>query len=339
MKTFFWQAGAGVLWLAVLQLAELAGTPPQYASLARSAYLALFSIFLLLELRARGPEWISRRSDLLWFLVPLLSVPALALYGEQVRLTYIDSARFAVFYAGALLLLVERHRRGETTRGAWDVVPALLFAALLAGKWAVAAGAAVVVVAAFALSRRPWVAAGDADRGVADVLIIQLPSLCIAPALLIAFRDVFDFSGVVSRGQVEAIGMVVNGLGAAAWTAMVMRRGTDLRRMAGALWVAGAVVSVAPMFTDAPAAVSGLSLLAAELLRGCLWMGITEVARTATRWRGFTIALVATVVPFTALMLLRHSVDASHLMLVYALIHLAVPVFLALEQRRGRRAA
>jgi len=105
------------------------------------------------------------------------------------------------------------------------------------------------------------------------------------------------------------------------------------------LWVAGAVVSVAPVFASSPVAVSALSLLAAELLRGCVWMGITDVARTAKRWRGFIFALVATVFPFTSIMLLRDSVDPRQLMLVYALIHLAVLGFLALERRRESRAA
>lgn len=336
MKTFAWLATAGVIWLALVQVSEHLGYPPQLVTLARSGYLGTFAIFMLLDLRREGSDAVPERGfqgvnleEFFWFLVPLLSLGILVAFSIDLVITPTVFATATVFYVCQLGLLIARNGLGQMRAAGWDLVPPLLLATLLLSPSVVLVAATVgVFFIAWALVR-----GAPAGRGAADSLIMQVPSLCLAPVLLIAIRDVFDFGGATSRANVETFGMIVNGVGAAIWTAVVMRVSNRLAKLAKVLWALGTTMALVLLLIPASVALFAVAIVIAEIFRGSLWIGTTHLLKSTSRWSGFGINLVATGLPFTCLWLVRSSVEPHAVMTIYAAFHTAVPLSLWAHSR------
>lgn len=334
MRTFIWLVAAGLAWLGLLQLSALLGFPPQLVSLARSCYIGTFSIFMMLELRREETDVHQfssslRVADIGWFLVPLSTVVVLAGFSRDLILTPKVIATIGVFYSCQLCLLFMREKLGKMRMAAWDLAPPLVLVVLIFSPEAVLITAIFCVIFLAALL---WQGGSKTKSGgVADSLIMQLPSLCLAPALLIAIRDQVDFGANISRAHIETFGMIVNGLGAALWTALVMRASQHLSRWSSILWFAGSVSAGLSLLISHSLISSAVAILVAEMIRGALWLGMTQFLRTSTRWVGFSINLLGTALPFGALWVARLGFDVNHMMPVYAAFHIAVPLTLWLR--------
>lgn len=340
MRTFGWLIAAGIAWLGLLQVSAHFEFPPQLVTLARSGYIGTFSIFMLLELRREAAGTGARSRviglhpvDFAWYLVPLLSVVILAGISKDLSLTPLMLVTIGVFYVFMLCLFFLRESLGQMRSAGWELAPPAILAALLWSPYIVLIAAISVAASVAWLVRQDHVVG---VRNTADALIMQLPSLCLAPVILIAVRDYLDFGGVLSRAQVETFGMIVNGVGAALWTAMVMRASHKLSQLAVALWLAGSALSAMLLLVSNALAVSALAILVIELFRGTLWLGTTHLLKRTSRWAGFTINLLATALPFTALWLGHSAIDARFLIWTYAAFHLAVPVALLIYSHQHR---
>ncbi|WP_066647134.1 MULTISPECIES: hypothetical protein [Sphingomonas] len=327
MKALFWLILSGGLWLVLVQLAGRLGLPPQFISLARSGYIGTFSIFMLLELRrgeiSTGGQF--RPKALYLYLTPLLSLVVLALYSPDLKLTPYLVALMIVFYACQLMMLVVRSERGQIRSAIWDLLgPVLLLLLALHPIGLVVAG---IGVAGFTvlLLRRP-AEPGDA-RVEIDTVVLQLPSICIAPVVLIALRDVFDARELVDRAHVETFGLIVNGVGAALWTATVMRQSKALRQWSLVLWGASAIGAVLVAILGVGLIGSALAIIVAEGFRGALWLGVTHLLSRMQRWQGFTFNLIATALPLVALWVGTEFMPQRLLLLLYAAFVLPVPLY------------
>jgi len=224
-----------------------------------------------------------------------------------------------------------RERLGQMRMAAWDLVPPAVLIVLIISPLVVLIAAMLCVTCLAVLL---WRGGGETkSSGVADSLIMQLPSLCLAPALLIAIRDHVDFGANISRAHIETFGMIVNGVGAALWTALVMRASQHLSRWSNLLWLAGTVSAGFSLLISNALVSSAVAILVAEMLRGTLWLGMTQLLRTSTRWIGFCINFLGTALPFGALWFASSGFDVNHVMLVYAVFHVAVPFTLWLRTR------
>lgn len=341
MKTFGWLIAAGLAWLGLLQLSALLGFPPQLVTLARSSYIGTFSIFMMLELRRDAPRGGTRSdtitlrfSECAWYFVPLISVGVLGIFSQDSILTSRTLATIGTFYVCQLYLFFLRESMGQMRSAWWDLAPPAILAVLLLSPYLVLGGG---IIAGAGIGWLLFKGRGAGERGTADALIMQLPSLVLAPTILIAFRDHFDFGGTFSRAQVETFGMVVNGVGAALWTATVMRASHKLSQLSVALWLGASICSAMLFFLSSPIVVSLLAILVAELFRGSLWLGTTHMLQKTSRWSGFTVNLIGTILPLAALWLTRSASDARPVMWACALFYFVIPVMLLVESNKRRR--
>lgn len=328
MKTFGWLVASGVLWLLLVKWAQTLGVAPQWISISRTIYIGTSSIFLLLELRRAHYETGQRPEEpfgiplreLAWYTIPAFSTIPLAFLSSELKLEASAIAWLFSFWCLQLIVLVWRQSRNGIRSGLWDLIPPLILLAILLmplRPWlAVLAG--LVALAAATRTR------GTIGEGPADSLIIQLPSLCLAPAALIVLRDSISQSALFDRSNMEALGMVVNGVGAALWTSIVMRT-TRLVPLSAGLWIGGALAALVAtldlhsLWRVIPA------LLAAELLRGSLWLATTATMARSGRWQGFTVNLFATCIPLLAVALAPF-VQARVVILLYAALHFLAPL-------------
>ena len=329
MRTFVWLASSGLLWLVLIQFAPDAGVPPQLVSLARSIYIGTFAIFMMIEIRRPTdvlPAMTLNPKELLWYLAPTVSVVALWWISPSLQMTWRLGLILGAFYAAQLCVQLLRTKRNSMRSGSWDLLPPLLLALLLLTDkvaWVIA-GLSLAFLATLLAKRYP------PKQHVADSLIMQLPSLCIAPVALIALRDTFELSTAIDRSHMEVGGMVVNAIGAAIWTSVIMRS-KRIARHASALWGAGCIGAftlAASGAATSPVNYAFGALIAAELLRGSLWLGLTAVLADSQRWQGFAINAAATTLPIAALLIARRWVLPHQIIAVYAALHAAVPLVL-----------
>jgi len=213
---------SGVLWLGLVQLAPNLGVPPQIVSLSRSGYIAIFSIYMMVELRGAQYSREHRPRHLYLYLLPLFSLFLLSLFSSDFKLTYSLLSLVGCFYLCAFSLINMRSEAGGIRSSYWDLFAPPILLVLMLNQYLLLAGWIFCLVYLVRLIRRP--AAKVADDLHLDAIVVQLPSICIAPVVLIALRDVFSGGGMIDRAHVESFGLVVNGGGAAVWTAIVMRQ-------------------------------------------------------------------------------------------------------------------
>lgn len=339
MRTVGWLILAGLLWLGLVQTSVYFGYPPQLISLARSGYIGTFAIFMMMELRrtrdSAAVGW-SRLglhySQVGWYLVPLISLFLLERFSTDLKLSLPQIAVMAVFYACQLVVLIIRDALGQMRKAAWDSLSPLFLFLLLVSPYLVPAAAAAAVGFFLWMLMR----GGASAKGPADSLIMQIPSLCIAPVVLIALRDEFDLGGQIPRADIETFGMIVNGVGAAIWTAVVMRAADRLREFTVILWIAGLAAAFAIALLSEGILASAIGIVVAELFRGCLWTGTTHLLMKSARWAGFVINAAMTALPMIALLIARGFAGSHHLLLIYATFHALVPLAILLLARQGR---
>lgn len=331
MRTFVWLLFSGGLWLLLIQLAPKLDVPPQLISMFRSVYLGTFSIFMMIEIRRKDDLEKSSSptlslSNIAWYLVPMLSVLLLWWLSPELQMTARLWIMMGGFYLLQLNLLAFRSARSGMRSGIWELwVPVALLLLLLHD--AVAMGSVVLGSSLLLwLIHRPTTRDG---REVADSLIMQLPSLCIAPAVLIVMRDVLGTTSMLDRANMEMLGMLINGIGSALWTATVMRS-VRLGIASVFLWSLG--ITTALMLNFALAATSAAyiigAMLVAEVLRGSLWLGLTHILSNCGRWQGLAVNAIASALPLTALLAAHHLFAAKNFILFYAACHVLVPLSL-----------
>lgn len=335
MKSVGLLIASGVLWLGLVQLSGMLGVPPQVVSLLRSGYIGTFSIFLLLELRQGGNRLADERPRALYlYLAPLISLVILGYYSPDLALTPRLLALAAAFYACQFMLLYGRTALGQIRSAVWDLVPPLILLLLALGPVPLVAAALAAVFFLRWLFSRPVASTGQTEA--MDSVIMQLPSICIAPVVLIALRDVFDAQQSLPREHVESFGLIVNGVGAAVWTAAVMRAPERLRGWSAMLWIASTAAAGVLIFIPAGIFASAFAIAVAEGFRGANWLALTHLMKQVPRWRGFWLNLLATVLPLVALWLGTHQLPARYLLLVYAVFLLPMPLLAVLIGRARR---
>ena len=324
MRSLFWLLVSGVLWLGLVQLAPHLYIPSQIISLARSGYIAIFSIYMMVELRGASYSSKYRPRHLSLYLLPLFSLILLSMFSSEFVLTRSLLSIIASFYLMAFAIINIRSELGQIRNSAWDLLAPPVLLILMAHPFLTVTGSVLSCAYIARLFRRPL----NRDEGHAhfDSFIVQLPSICIAPVVLIALRDVFDGGGVIDRTHIESFGLIVNGVGAAVWTAAVMRATFSLERAALLLWVVsftGAVIGAAlPQGTITSAA----AILVAEGFRGSMWLGTTVALANLNRGRGFTLNLIATILPLAALWIGKDHFMPAVTLLMYAGFVLPVPL-------------
>lgn len=326
MKALFWLLASGVLWLGLVQIAPQLGVPSQIVSLARSGYIGIFSIYLMVELRESDRSASSRPTHLYLYLLPLVSLLLLAAFSSDFVLTPALLAMIGCFYLCAFAVINIRSERGEIRQAGWDLLaPGLLLLLMLDSLILIIGGVAALIYFAFVL-RRP---VDRQDATHLDALVVQLPSICIAPVVLIALRDVFDGGGAIDRTHVESFGLVVNGVGAAVWTAMVMRVGMPLARvamLAMLLWLVSFAAALLGAFLPQGIIISAGAILVAEGFRGAIWLGATAAMVNLPRSKGFAANLIATVLPLAALWIGKSYLTPAATLLTYAGFVLPIPL-------------
>lgn len=337
MISLLWLILAGLAWLFLVQISSFFSFPPQLVSLARSGYIGIFSVFMMLELRREISGRIDssnviglRFDEAGWYFLPLFSLVLLASLSHELILTPMAIITIVGFYVCQLYILFLREKLMGMRSAVWDLAPPLFFALMLLSPFIVFALTlfGFVGIALLLLQGRK---SSSTSSDIADTLIMQIPSLCLAPVILIAIRDYIDIGGVFGRAQLETIGMIVNGVGAAIWTAVVMRSSKHLAQLATILWCAAVVLVAMGLFISNALVVSILAVVSIELLRGTLWLGATHLLRFSSRWKGFAKNLAATALPFLALLVAHSNFNSRYFILVYATFHLAIPLVLLVE--------
>lgn len=324
LRSLFWLLISGALWLGLVQLAPHLGIPSQIISLARSGYIAIFSIYMMVELRGASYSSRHRPGHLYLYLLPLVSLVLLSLFSSDFVLTGSLLMVIGSFYLSAFALINVRSETGHIRNAGWDLLaPPVLLLLMLHPLLTVAGGLAglVYIVRLFGRPLEP-----DASHSHLDSFVVQLPSICIAPVVLIALRDVFDGGGMIDRTHVESFGLVVNGVGAAVWTAMVMRGTFPLERAALWLWALGFVGAMIGAALPTGIITSAGAILVAEGFRGAMWLGTTAALANLTRGKGFLANLTATVLPLAALWISKGHLAPTTTLLVYAVFVLPVPL-------------
>ncbi len=334
MKSLFFLLVSGVFWLILVQLAPHFGVPSQIISLARSGYIAIFSIYMMVELRGAKYSSQHRPSHIYLYLLPLLSLALLSLYSSDLSLNASLLSMLGCFYISAFAIINFRSERGYIRNAGWDLLaPPILFFLIVNPLLTIIGGLISIIYLARLLSRplNP-----DAGQSHLDSFVVQLPSICIAPVVLIALRDVFDGGGLIDRSHIESFGLVVNGVGAAIWTAMVMRNTFPLDRAALALWILGFLGTMINFVLPVGILSSAGAILIAESFRGAVWLGTTIGLANLTRGKGFSANLIATVLPLSALWLSKGHFSASMTLFIYAAFVFPIP-FAAWTLMRVRR--
>lgn len=329
---------SGALWLGVIQTSTLFGVPPQIVSLSRSGYIAIFSIYLMVELRGQTYSRNHRPKHLYLYLIPLLSLLILSLMSPDLQLTGRLLLLVGCFYLCAFALVNMRSEWGGIRTVWWDLIAAPLLLVLMLNRIALATGAILCVIYLIRLVQRP---ADDVDDNKKlDALIVQLPSICVAPVILIALRDVFSGGGVVGRAQVESFGLVVNGVGGALWTATVMRGTLPLNWAALWLWAASLVGAMVLAMFPINIITSATAIVLAEGLRGAMWLGTTVALAKLTRAKGLMFNIAATILPLGGLWASQFVFAPAATLLVYATIVAPIPLAAqAIIRRRSGGAA
>lgn len=333
MRTFVWLLVSGVLWLLLIQLAPRLDVPPQLISMLRSVYLGSFSIFMMVEIRRKDAQETTKvptlsLNTIVWYLVPVLSVLLLWWLSPKLQMTARLWIMMGGFYLLQLNVLAFRSARSGMRSGVWELlVPVVLLPLLLhdvVAMTSVVIGSALLLL--LIILHRPTTKNGCE---VADSLIMQLPSLCIAPVVLIVLRDVLGSTSILDRSKLELLGMVINGIGSALWTATVMRS-VKLGIASVFLWGLGIIIALTLNFTPNAASATYVigAMLLAEVLRGSLWLGLTQIMSHCDRWQGFAVNAIATVLPLMALLIAHHLLAAQDLILFYAACHVLVPLSL-----------
>lgn len=308
MKTFFWFLVSGVVWLALIWFSASLDVPPQLISLAHSGYIGLFSVFLILEMKnatdasseAGGEKpkasYLIRLHDLPWLFVPLLSVVLLSVVSKDVVIALKEFWLVFGFFCLCLLLLIFRIGRRNVRSISWEVIPPILFlVVIIAPDYLMAAVVAICLGSIFVMVSRSGGQSGATTA--TDSLFSQLPSLCIAPVVIIALRDHVDVRGVVERQYTEILGLVINGVGGALWGSIVIRKANLLTPLSLALWCGGAAVLFVAWMVDWSIASVAIGLVALELFRGCQWLGLTHLLLAHDKWVAFFLNLFLTICP------------------------------------------
>jgi len=324
MKSLFWLLVSGVLWLGLVQLAPHLGVPSQIISLARSGYIAIFSIYMMVELRGSSYSSRYRPAHLYLYLLPLISLILLSTYSSDFVLTGSLLAIVGSFYLSAFALINIRSEAGHIRNAGWDLLAPPMLLVLMSHPLLTAGGGVVGLAYLAHLFRRPL--DPETGRTHLDSFVVQLPSICIAPVVLIALRDVFDGGGMIDRTHVESFGLVVNGVGAALWTAIVMRAAFPLERLALWLWLFGFAGAAIGATLPTGIVSSAGAIVVAEGFRGAMWLGTTVALANLPRGKGFLANLVATVLPLAALWIGKDYLTPAETLLVYAGFVLPVPL-------------
>jgi len=343
MIGFFWFLVSGVTWLGVVWISPQLDVAPQLVSLGHSGYIGIFSVFLILELRGPGDERSGnvafRKIDLPWLFVPITSVFLLGLVSDEFRITYANVVAVLSFFCVSLVSLVFRVNTGAVRKVAWEVLPPfMLLVVLMLPIYAQIGLAAVSLSAALMMLSRPDPAASSGP-GVGDALLSQLPSLCIAPAIIIALRDYIDFGDGVGRQYTEMFGLVVNGVGAAAWNAMVIRFGPKLDLFTYALWLSGTVFALLSLAIGLPLLQALVLLGAFELLRGSQWLGITRLLLIHRGLAAFMLNLILTLTPILVIVAGERWLPKSYEGIAAALGYMVVCLLVFANKRRSARFA
>lgn len=340
MNQFVFLLVSGVLWLGLVTLAPDLGFEPQWVSLFRAVYLGMFSIALITDLRSRGRSEDENRSPTpIWFnLVPVISVLVYATLGSTKEPGWRELAIFGSFFAMLLLILGIRERLQQMRAGKWELLPPLgLGLCILFGVYLFP----FLIIACIWFYTRKSMKSGPVDPKSIDSIIMQLPSFCIAPVILILLRDTVYIPPGVSRSTVEVMGLVSNGVGAALWTAIVMRANLPLRRFAIGLWAAGGAGGlilplVWPWIEPALLQVLG-ALFLLELLRGAGWILTTYFLTYMARWKGALMNLAMTLLPLLATMAIQFATSSRASVFIYALALSPPFLFLIGDVIRDRR--
>lgn len=323
MRALFWLLISGLLWLGLVQLAPQFGVPSQIVSLARSGYIGIFSIYLMVALRGSDRSASSRPAHIYLYLLPLVSLLLLAAFSSDFVLTPALLAIIGSFYLCAFAVINVRSEAGKIRQAGWDLLAPGMLLLLMLNPVILAIGGLVAALYLVFLLRRPVDRQDDTHL---DAIVVQLPSICIAPVVMIALRDVFDGGGLIDRTHVESFGLVVNGVGAAVWTAMVMRPGMPMDRAAILLWLTSFAGAVLGVFLPQGIIISIGAILVAEGFRGAVWLGATAAMTNLPRGKGLAANLVATVLPLAALWIGKNYLPPAATLLVYAGFVLPIPL-------------
>lgn len=230
-NSFFFQLCAGGLWLLLLVfVGNDFIVPPEFISVSRGLYFALLSIFLIATLK-RGssrvnPSHISRSHVRLDPLLALSLVPSLAYLSMQ---PYFSIQIFIIYSSICLLLflfLSFRNTLGANLKSFYDLFPPLLVLICLMESIYVVIIFVFVAVILFGI--RGGCVSLSKNLNARQQLLAQMP-LYISPVFLVYMRDVLNGSmgtmgSEVDRVTLEALGMIINGFGAAFATGMVMSK-------------------------------------------------------------------------------------------------------------------
>lgn len=337
MSHFVFLLISGVAWLGVVTIASALGLEPQWVSLLRGAYLGMFSIALIVELRRAGRIEATADTQTWFYLIPILSVIFYNLLGSASTIDWPLAAVFCCFFVAQMVALRVRERLGQMRQGWWELAPpVLLLGAIAVGPflWPVFIVLLVMMLGADLATQR------KVNASSIDAVIMQLPSFCLAPVVLVLARDALNVSQGVDRASLEVMGLIINGTGGALWTALAMRGQGRLARLSLALWLGGtvgALLTLAAAPLGAWPLIQTVGLLGVlELLRGAVWLLTTHFLSYMTRWRGALVNLVATLLPLAGAMAMRSSrVDGAGV-LIYAAFLVPLVLLLVFELRRRR---
>lgn len=338
MSHFIFLLISGVAWLGVVALAPTLGLEPQWVSLLRGAYLGMFSIALIVELRQVSRPRTTSDTQTWFYLIPILSVMFYNLFSSVGNVGWHLAAVIFCFFVAQMTALRIRQRFGQMRQGWWELAPpVLLLGAILVGPFLWPAFVVLLVL----MLGADLVGHKQVNRSSLDAVIMQLPSFCLAPVVLVLARDALSMSQGVDRASLEVAGLIINGTGGALWTVLVMREQARLARLSLALWLGGAVGALVALTFQRLGVwplVQTLGLLGVlELLRGAVWLLTTHFLSYMARWRGACVNLAATLLPLGGALAMRADrVDGAGV-LVYTLF--LAPLFVVLlSSARQRRA-
>lgn len=231
INSYFFQLCAGSLWLLLLVFVSKDQiVPPEFISVSRGLYFALLSIFLITTLK-RGvsevnPSHIRRSHVRLDPLLALSLVPSLVYLSMQ---PYFSIRIFIIYSSLCMLLflfLSFRNALGANLKSFYDLFPPLLVLICLMQSINVAIIFVFVAVIFFGI--RGGGVSLSKNLDARQQLLAQIP-LYISPVFLVYMRDVLEGSmgamgSEVDRVTLEALGMIINGCGAAIATAIVMSK-------------------------------------------------------------------------------------------------------------------
>jgi hypothetical protein len=190
----------------------------------------------------------------------------------------------------AMALLYKRYAQAGIKDTKWELVPPLL--ALVALSSTFISVAAMALSVAFLLNEMR--SSTGEPSNTRDSLVAQLPSIALAPAVMIALRDNLDTGARIDRADLEAAALVISGLGASTWTALVLRAQGRLMAISHCL-LAASVLFAATLTTVSESHWLPLgALMAIELARGSSWLAVTSVITNARASRGAAFNLIAT---------------------------------------------